>query len=53
MKMNLWWLLGATESSPESRKKLGVVALLYFIQGAPAIGSSSGRKPRLTFWLFR
>jgi MFS transporter, PAT family, beta-lactamase induction signal transducer AmpG len=32
-----WWkALGAGESSPESRKKLGVVALLYFIQGAPA-----------------
>ncbi len=28
--------MGAGESSPESRKKLGVVALLYFIQGAPA-----------------
>jgi MFS transporter, PAT family, beta-lactamase induction signal transducer AmpG len=34
----MWWwkLLGASESSPESRRKLGVVALLYFIQGAPA-----------------
>lgn len=32
----LWKLLGVGNSSPESRKKLGVVALLYFIQGAPA-----------------
>jgi len=36
MKMFLWRLLGAKESSPETRKKLGIVALLYFIQGAPA-----------------
>jgi len=32
----LWKLLGVSESSPASRKKLGTVALLYFIQGAPA-----------------
>src|ERR1700704_6848252 len=32
----LWKLLGAGGSSPESRKKLGVIALIYFIQGAPA-----------------
>src|SRR5207244_2519521 len=32
----VWKLLGVSEGSPESRKKLGVVALLYFIQGAPA-----------------
>jgi MFS transporter, PAT family, beta-lactamase induction signal transducer AmpG len=32
----MWKLLGVGEASPESRKKLGVVALLYFIQGAPA-----------------
>lgn len=32
----IWKLLGLKETSPESRKKLGVVALLYFIQGAPA-----------------
>jgi len=32
----VWKLLGVSEASPESRKKLGVVALLYFIQGAPA-----------------
>lgn len=29
-------ILGAGERSPASRKKLAVVALLYFIQGAPA-----------------
>jgi len=36
--MSAWWwkLLGAGESPPESRKKPGVVAMLYFIQGAPA-----------------
>ena len=32
----LWKLLGVGDSSPASRKKLGVIALLYFIQGAPA-----------------
>jgi hypothetical protein len=32
----LWQLLGAGQSLPASRKKLGVVALLYFVQGAPA-----------------
>jgi len=31
-----WKMLGVRESSPVSRNKLGVVALLYFIQGAPA-----------------
>ncbi|HEX9264653.1 MAG TPA: MFS transporter [Candidatus Binatia bacterium] len=31
-----WKMLGVRESSPASRKKLGFVALLYFIQGAPA-----------------
>ena len=31
-----WRLLGAGDRSPVSRKKLGTVALLYFIQGAPA-----------------
>jgi MFS transporter, PAT family, beta-lactamase induction signal transducer AmpG len=36
--MSAWWwkLLGVGESAPETRKKLGVIALLYFIQGAPA-----------------
>ena len=32
----VWRLLGAKESSPAGRKKLAVIALLYFIQGAPA-----------------
>ena len=32
----IWKCLGVSENSPASRKKLGVVALLYFIQGAPA-----------------
>ena len=31
-----WRLLGARESSPTARKKLAVIAVLYFIQGAPA-----------------
>src|ERR1044071_6646952 len=31
-----WRLLGARESSPAARKKLAVIAVLYFIQGAPA-----------------
>ena len=32
----IWKFLGVSEKSPTSRKKLGTVALLYFIQGAPA-----------------
>jgi PAT family beta-lactamase induction signal transducer AmpG len=32
----IWGMLGVRHSAEESRKKLGVVALLYFIQGAPA-----------------
>ncbi len=32
----VWKLVGADRLPPESRKKLGIVALLYFIQGAPA-----------------
>jgi PAT family beta-lactamase induction signal transducer AmpG len=32
----MWRLLGVREDSPASRRKLGVIALLYFIQGAPA-----------------
>jgi len=32
----LWKLLGVRKDSPASRQKLGVIALLYFIQGAPA-----------------
>lgn len=31
-----WQLLGVNKDSPASRRKLGVIALLYFIQGAPA-----------------
>ena len=36
MRGLIWKLLGADGLAAESRKKLGVVALLYFIQGAPA-----------------
>lgn len=36
MKMFLWRFLGAERLSEPSRRKLGVVALLYFIQGSPA-----------------
>jgi PAT family beta-lactamase induction signal transducer AmpG len=36
MSLWIWKLLGAGGAPPASRKKLGVVALLYFIQGAPA-----------------
>ncbi len=32
----IWKLIGAGELPPQSRKKLGIVALLYFIEGAPA-----------------
>src|SRR5438132_14362548 len=32
----VWKLFGVSEGSAESRKKLVVVAVLYFIQGAPA-----------------
>jgi PAT family beta-lactamase induction signal transducer AmpG len=35
MKMLLWKFLGAERLPESSRKKLGVVALLYFIQGSP------------------
>ena len=35
MKVTVWSILGAERLAPESRKKLGVVALLYFIQGSP------------------
>ena len=35
MKLTIWKLLGVSDNSPASRKKLGVIALLYFIQGAP------------------
>jgi len=36
MQAWMWKLLGVREESPASRRKLGVIALLYFIQGAPA-----------------
>ena len=32
----MWRCLGVGDSSPASRKKLGAIALLYFIEGAPA-----------------
>ncbi|MGH7773585.1 MAG: MFS transporter [Candidatus Binatia bacterium] len=35
MKINIWTLLGADRLPQESRGKLGIVALLYFIQGSP------------------
>jgi len=35
MKFTIWTLLGAQRLPPESRPKLGIVALLYFIQGSP------------------
>jgi len=35
MKISIWNLLGAERLPQESRKKLGIVALLYFIQGSP------------------
>jgi MFS transporter, PAT family, beta-lactamase induction signal transducer AmpG len=31
----IWKFLGAERLAPESRRKLGIVALLYFIQGSP------------------
>ncbi len=36
MRELIWKLLGVDRLPEESKKKLGVVALLYFIQGAPA-----------------
>ena len=35
MKINIWTLLGAERLPEQSRRKLGIVALLYFIQGSP------------------
>lgn len=35
MKLSLWSLIGAERLPRGSRKKLGIVALLYFIQGSP------------------
>jgi PAT family beta-lactamase induction signal transducer AmpG len=36
MKIAVWQFLGADRLPPQSRKKLAIVSLLYFIQGAPA-----------------
>jgi MFS transporter, PAT family, beta-lactamase induction signal transducer AmpG len=36
MLSRAWKFLGVPPDSPAARKKLGIVALLYFIQGAPA-----------------
>ena len=36
MRSNIWKLVGADRLPRNSQKKLGIVALLYFIQGAPA-----------------
>ena len=36
MKTWFWRALGVPANSSASRQKLGIVALLYFIQGAPA-----------------
>lgn len=36
MQSWLWHLVGVPPNSSASKKKLGIVALLYFIQGAPA-----------------
>jgi MFS transporter, PAT family, beta-lactamase induction signal transducer AmpG len=36
MRELMWKCLGVSRAVPETKKKLGVVALLYFIQGAPA-----------------
>ncbi len=33
--MNWWGLIGADRVRPKARRKLGIVALLYFIQGSP------------------
>src|SRR3989338_8043213 len=35
MKLNFWTPPGAERLPTESRRKLGTVALLYFIQGSP------------------
>jgi MFS transporter, PAT family, beta-lactamase induction signal transducer AmpG len=36
MRELMWKCLGVSRAAPETKNKLGVVALLYFIQGAPA-----------------
>ncbi|MCI0483473.1 MAG: hypothetical protein L0Y78_02700, partial [candidate division NC10 bacterium] len=35
MRKRLWALVGADRLSPTSRRKLGIVAFLYFLEGAP------------------
>ena len=35
MKLNLWTLVGADHLPRPSKRKLGIVAFLYFIQGSP------------------
>lgn len=36
MTVNWWALLGADRIPPKDRRKLGVVAFLYFVEGSPA-----------------
>jgi MFS transporter, PAT family, beta-lactamase induction signal transducer AmpG len=36
MPVWMWKCLGVGDSSPAARKKLGIIGLLYFIEGAPA-----------------
>ena len=36
MNISIWRFLGAQQHSGETKKKLGIVALLYLVQGAPA-----------------
>jgi PAT family beta-lactamase induction signal transducer AmpG len=36
MNVNVWRFLGAEQHSGKTKKKLGIVALLYLVQGAPA-----------------
>lgn len=35
MKFNIWTIVGAERLPRESKRKLGIVAFLYFIQGSP------------------
>ena len=36
MRISFWTLLGTRRGSDQTKEKLGTIALLYFIQGAPA-----------------
>src|SRR3954469_22606559 len=36
MRELVWKCLGVQHASPSTKKKLGIITLLYFIQGAPA-----------------